>query len=172
MFTIFKAATVHILPRNPCKMTKKYINVPIDNLFISYQSESKTAPTHQEWDQLKETNEAYFGKVIEQKFANDPDNTYINLKLIAGELGNLHGDAVDKPKPEFNLCQEYKAAEVSFTSTAGDENPPPTAFDIFTLIQKAITEDYLLHHVRSLEGTPFAQVVMAFSERKEIVPPP
>ena len=130
-------------------------------------------------------NEAWYGTVYATYFENNPDLEFVDLQLMLNETQHNAGI----PEPKYNiymvrarntqqtmtiadsyhslfhfalLLQGYSDGIVRFTGTSKNI---PGPFDLYKIYINGITMEYLTDVVRAIKGTPFQDVLEAFTAR-------
>lgn len=129
--------------------------VRIGDHFMSFVAPKATrGPTREEYDEMIERIRIWFKTAITNEYS-DP-----NMKLMDTELVNdfeVYGLNKDiPPRPEdFNIYINFDYADYIFNDSNTDGRELPSPADLFKVIRRTITSDFILDAVRSYSGTPF-----------------
>jgi hypothetical protein len=109
-------------------------------------------PTREEYDEMTERIRIWFETAIKTEY-NDRNIKLLDVELVNDfEVYGLNKDI--PPRPEnFNIYINFDYADYLFKNNHNEELPSPA--DLFKVIRRSITTDFILDAVRSYSGTPF-----------------
>ena len=128
--------------------------VRISDHFMSFVAPKATrAPTREEYDEMIDRISNWFDAAASKEY-NDQNIKFLKLDLINDfQLYGLNKDI--PPRPEnFNIYINFDYADYIFEdNNSGREIPSPA--DLFKVIRRSITTDFILNVVRQYTDTPF-----------------
>ena len=141
--------------------------VRITDYYISFVAPDATRePTQDEYDEMLRRITEYYKEIFTGIFATDPDTVF--LDIISSNDFTLFGDAAGIPEARFNIYMNFDFSDIIYT----EESVVPTNQEIFTIMEEAITQDFILEVVRTYTGTPFESTNEVFFAASEFVGPP
>jgi uncharacterized surface protein with fasciclin (FAS1) repeats len=129
--------------------------VRVTDYYIAFVAGDGAAePTAAQYDEiLKRTND-WFKQYFTKKYANDPKVKFLDVKSELNKTAYKAGI----PEARFNILMDFSFSDLSYTL----DSTPPTADETFKIMRSAITPDYILQQVRTLDGSPFALTTEVF----------
>ena len=134
----------------------------MDSFYTSFESTASTGPTEAEYEQLRAETVKYYNGFFAEQFSSNPGIDFVSLEFNLDFT--LEGAAAGIPETRFNIYMEYSEAVFQFTPSPSNPNE---AF-LFESMRNGVTTTYILDTVRTLTGTPFAEVTEAFSARPSL----
>ena len=146
-------------PINPTTSTSTPTEAPIpDNVvrigdhFMSFAAPlAKREPTREEYDEMIERLRNWFESVVSDAYEGE-GFTLLSLELFKDfEIYGLNKNIPPQPD-DYNIYISFDYADYLFEET---DNELPSPADLFKIIKRSITADFILDVVRTYKGTPF-----------------
>lgn len=128
--------------------------VRLSDHFMSFVAPKATrAPTREEYDEMIERVRNWFETAVSTEY-NDGNIKLLNLELFNDfQVYGLNKEI--PPRPEnFNIYINFDYADYLFEDNSSSRELPSPA-DVFKVIRRSITTDFILDVVRSYKDTPF-----------------
>ena len=138
--------------------------VRVRDFYISFVSpDAAREPTQAEYEEMMAKTTDWFEGVFAERFANDPDVTFLNMNSAIEETKFNAGI----PEARFNIYMNFEFIEVVYT----EDSSPPGPDETFQILRSAITPEYILEAVRLLTNSPFEVVTEVYFAAVEMTDP-
>lgn len=134
------------------------VTVRVERFLLSFRSTDTTPPTEEQYQDLKLETETYFEDRFTNKYLGNDNVMFVGIQMNLDFT--LEGDDVLAARSGFNIYLEFESAELLFTRS----QELPTVQEVYTELTTGITTEYLGQYVRTLDGTPFADVQEGYLE--------
>ena len=109
-------------------------------------------PTREEYDEMIQRIRNWFEEAVTNEY-KDKDIQLLDMELVNDfEVYGLNKAIPPRPE-DFNIYINFDYADYLFKNNNGSELPSPA--DLFKVIRRSITSDFILDAVRSYSDTPF-----------------
>jgi hypothetical protein len=153
-------APIHPVTTIPMEAPKVSNAVQLSDHFISFVApKAIRAPTREEYDEMIERIHNWFETAVSNEYNNNSTSSDPNFKFLELDLFNdfqMYGlNKSIPPRPEsFNIYINFDYANYLFEDNNNGQDLPSPA-DLFKVIRRSITTNFILYVVRTYKGTPF-----------------
>jgi hypothetical protein len=129
--------------------------VRIGDHFMSFVApRAARAPIREEYDEMVERISNWFEEAISNEY-NDSNVKLLKLNLRSDfRLFGLNKNIPPRPE-DFNIYINFDYADYLFEDNNNSNRSLPSPDDLFKVVRRSITTDFILNVVRSYTGTPF-----------------
>ena len=111
-------------------------------------------PTREEYDEMIARIRNWFETAIKTEYS-DQNIKLLDMKLVNDfEVYGLNKSIPPRPE-DFNIYINFDYADYLFKDKRADGSELPSPADLFKVIRRSITTDFILDAVRTYSGTPF-----------------